>query len=101
MNMNEQYIEGVRSSKRASIVWTPWMGDWFVSHSPRNGNEHAEGTWDHWVQVALSILQHPATEIVRPEAHAAVSGVENTDYYSELGRELSDDELDSLFGGAN
>ena len=97
MDANEQYIKGVRSSKRASIVWTPWMGDWFVSHSPRNGNEHAEGTWDHWVQVALSILQHPATAIVRPEAHAAVEGVENTDYYSESGRDLSDDELTDLF----
>ena len=101
MDMNEQYIKGVRSSKRASIVWTPWMGDWFVSHSPRNGNEHAEGTWDHWVQVALSILQHPATAIVRPEAHAAVAGVENTDYYTESGRNLSDDELGNLFGGEN
>ena len=97
MDANEQYIKEVRSSKRASIVWTPWMGDWFVSHSPRNGNEHAEGTWDHWVQVALSILQHPATAIVRPEAHAAVEGVENTDYYSESGRDLSDDELTDLF----
>ena len=97
MDANEQYIKGVRSSKRASIVWSPWMGDWFVSHSPRNGNEHAEGTWDHWVQVALSILQHPATAIVRPEAHAAVEGVENTDYYSESGRDLSDDELTDLF----
>lgn len=101
MDMNEQHIKGLRSSKRASIVWTPWMGDWFVSHSPRNGNEHAEGTWDHWVQVALSILQHPATAIVRPEAHAAVERVKNTDYYSESGRVLSDDELGRLFREAN
>ena len=100
-DMNYQHIKGLRSSKRASIVWTPWMGDWFVSYSPRNGNENAEGTWDHWVQVALSIIQHPATAIVRPEAHAAVEQVENTDYYSESGRDLSDDEVESLFGGAN
>ena len=53
------------------------------------------------MQVALSILQHPATAIVRPEAHAAVEQVENTDYYSESGRELSDDEVESLFGGVN
>lgn len=94
----EQYIMGIKSSKRASIRWTPWMGDWFVSHSPRNGNENAEGTWDHWVQVALSILQHPATEIVRPEAHEAVAGVPNTDFYDESARELTDEEVEALFG---
>ena len=94
----EQRIRGINGSKRASIVWTPWMGDWFVSHSPRNGNKHAEGTWDHWVQVALSILQHPATEIVRPEAHEAVSGVPNTDFYDESARKLTDEEVEALFG---
>ena len=94
----EQHIRGIKSSKRASIVWTPWMGDWFVSHSPRNGNEHAEGTWDHWVQVAVSILQHPATAIVRPEAHEAVADVTNTDFYSESGRDLSNEEVEALFG---
>ena len=94
----EQRIRGINGSKRASIVWTPWMGDWFVSHSPRNGNERAEGTWDHWVQVALSILQHPATEIVRPEAHEAVAGVPNTDFYDESARDLTDEEVEALFG---
>ena len=92
-------IKGIASSKRASIEWTPWMGDWFVSHSPRNGNNNAEGTWDHWVQVALSILQHPATEIVRPEAHAAVKGLTNTDFYDESDRRLTDEEVERLFGG--
>ncbi|MCT2177440.1 hypothetical protein M3F63_07125 [Brachybacterium muris] len=97
-NYDEQYIRGLKGSKRASIVWAPWMGDWFVSHSPRNGNDCAEGTWDHWVQVAVSILQHPATAIVRPEAHEAVAGVANTDFYSESGRGLSDEEVEALFG---
>lgn len=97
---DEQYVKGIASSKRASIVWTPWMGDWFVSHSPRNGNSNAEGTWDHWVQIAVSILQHPATAIVRPEAHKAVSGLANTNFYSESNRELTDEEVADLFGEA-
>lgn len=93
----EKDIRGIRSSKRASIVWAPWMGDWFVSHSPRNGNSNAEGTWDHWVQIAVSILQHPATAVVRPDAHAAVSGLQNTAFYSESTRVLTEDELPGLF----
>jgi len=96
-DFEEKSIYGIKEAKRASIVWTPWMGDWFVSHSPRNGNSNAEGTWDHWVQVALSILQHPATEIVRPEVHAAVKDLPNTDLYSESTRLLDDDELRRLF----
>ena len=98
-NFEEQEIAGIRDSKRASIVWTPWMGDWFVSHSPRNDNSNAEGAWEHWVQLALSILQHPATEIVRPEVHAAVKSLQNTNLYSESNRTLTDDEIARLFGG--
>lgn len=93
-----QPVSGVEKTKRASVARAPWMGDWFVSHSPRNDNSHAEGPWDHWVQVALSILQHPATAIVRPEAHQAVSQVANTSFYSETGRALTDEELEALFG---
>lgn len=89
----EQYVKGLVGAKRCTVVWTPWMGDWFVSHSPRNGNSNAEGTWDHWVSLALSILQHPMTEVVRPEVHAAVQRVENVEFYSESGRTLTDDEL--------
>jgi len=96
---DEVFVPGIKGVKRATVVWTPWMGDWFVSFSPRNGNNNAEGTWDHWAQIALSILQHPATQIVRPEAHAAVQGVENTDFYDESNRTLTDDELQRLFGG--
>ena len=97
---DEQYIKGIISAKRLDVVWAPWCGDWFVSHSPRNGNSNAEGTWDHWVTLALSILQHPATAIVRPAAHDAVKGVENVRFYDESGRNLTDDELEELFGGS-
>lgn len=96
-DFDEKYILGLPGVKRATIVWTPWMGDWFVSHSPRNGNTHAEGTWDHWVQIAVGILQHPATGIVRPEAHDAVKGLENTSFYDESSYSLTDDELAALF----
>lgn len=95
---DEKYINELKSTKRADVVWTPWMGDWFISHSPRNGNSNAEGPWDHWVQLALSILQHPATELVRPEVHTAVSGLENTDQHTETVRDLTEDELNLLFG---
>ena len=93
----EKYIDGIAAAKRATIVWTPWMGDWFVSHSPRNGNSNAEGTWDHWVNLALSILQHPATEIVRPDIHAGVRGLEVHELYSESERNLTADEIERLF----
>ena len=94
----EKYIKGIESAKRLNIVWTPWMGDWFVSNSPKNDNSHAEGQWDQWVQLAVSILQHPATEIVRPEVHTAVQGIKNTSFYSETGRGLTEEELARLFG---
>lgn len=87
-----------KGGKRLSIEKSEWLGDWFISHSPRNSNAFAEGPWDHWVSLALQILQHPATEIVRPEAHAAVRNVDPGDFYDETSRSLTDDELDALFG---
>lgn len=94
----EKYIQGIKSAKRLDVVWTPWMGDWFVSHSPRNGNSNAEGPWDQWVNLAISILQHPATELTRPEAHDAVKGLALKNYYDDADRYLTDDELSKLFG---
>lgn len=97
--MFDPVFTGVKGTKRADVVWTPWMGDWFTSYSPRNSNTHAEGPWDHWVQVALSILQHHATAIVRPQVYAAVADLPNTEFYTETNRELTDEELEMLFGG--
>ena len=97
LGFEEQYIEGIRSAKRCDVVWTPWMGDWFVSHSPRNGNSHAEGTWEHWVELALSILQHPATELVRLDVYEAVQGLAGNQRYDETARPLTDDDLARLF----
>lgn len=92
-------VPALSSAKRCGVQWTPWMGDWFTSWSPRNGNNNAEGTWDHWVDLALKILQDPLTEIVRPEAHAAVVGIQTQGFYDESHRDLTDDELNERFPG--
>lgn len=86
------------SGKRCGVQWTPWMGDFFTSYSPRNDNSHAEGPWDHWVDLALHILCDPMTAVVRPEAHAAVAGVEPVGFYTETGRGLTYEELELRFG---
>ena len=93
------HISDLPAAKRIAVRWAPWMGDWFVSHSPRNGNSNAEGPWDHWVNLAIAILQHPATAITRPDAHTAAQGLEVRDYYDEVDRGLTDAELARLFGG--
>jgi hypothetical protein len=92
--------EGVtfhQGGKRCGLQWTPWMGDWFTSWSPRNDNSHAEGHWDHWVDLALEILRDPMTAKVRPTAHAAVAGVEPVGFYTETGVDLSCDDLAERF----
>lgn len=98
MSMSDyEYIPVHGSAKRCGVKWAPWMGDWFVSWSPRNSNEHSEGTWDHWVDLALLILHDPMTAIVRPEAQAAVADVKPMDFYDESNRELTDEELAARF----
>ncbi len=92
-----QTIPIVGGAKRAGVQWTPWMGDWFNSWSPRNGNSNAEGTWDHWVNLAIKVLQDPLTELVRPDAHAAVTDLPTFDFYDESKRELTEDELIARF----
>lgn len=64
--------EAIRGAKRCGVQWVPWMSDWFTSWSPRNDNSNAEGSWEHWVTLAQQILNHPFTEIVRPEVYRAV-----------------------------
>lgn len=82
------------SAKRCGMQWTPWMGDWFTSLSPRNGNNNAEGTWEHWVALAIDILRHDFTGLVAPEAHAvAMAGLKPMERYSETERNLTADEL--------
>jgi hypothetical protein len=95
---NYDQIEVVHAGKRCAIGWAPWMGDWFVSHSPRNGNSNAEGRWDHWVDLAIGILKDPLTAIVRPDAHAAADPLATHGFYDEAKRGLTEDELNKRFG---
>jgi hypothetical protein len=90
----------VTGGKRLGITWASWMGDWFVSYSPRNDNENAEGQWDQWVSMAIKILQHDATKLTRPEAAAAVASLDSKDYYSETDVSLTDEQAKNLFGAS-
>ena len=38
---NFEEVEAAHAGKRCALDWAPWMGDWFVSSSPRNGNSNA------------------------------------------------------------
>lgn len=91
-------IEAVPAGKRVALDWAPWMGDWFVSSSPRNGNSNAEGPWGHWVDLAIGILKDPMTALVLPEAHTAAAGLSTHNFYSEASRYLTDEELNQRFG---
>lgn len=86
-----------QAAKRLGLQWAPWMGDWFTSWSPRNSNSNAEGSWDHWVDLAILILQDPMTELVRPAAHETAKGLAAIGFYDESGRHLAEDELRARF----
>jgi hypothetical protein len=100
MSFEDETIKGVAASKRLTITRSEFLGDWFMSHSPRNGNGNAEGQWGQWVELALSILKHPATELCRPEVHTAVKKFLVNDFYTETSHDLTDEEIKRLFGGA-
>lgn len=91
-------IAVMQAGKRCGIEWCPWMGDWFVSHSPRNDNSHAEGPWDHWVDLAIKILRDPLTAKVRPEARELALRLQAYDFYSESRTQLTDADLVERFG---
>lgn len=81
--------------KRCGVQWTPWMGDWFTSWSPRNDNNNSEGHWDHWVDLAIQILADPLTKIVRPGVHQVVieANLEPLNLYDGAARKLTYEEL--------
>jgi len=90
-------IDGLADTKRAGIVHVG-RGDFFAAQNFHAGTNGGEGTWDQWCQIALSILQHPATQVVRPEAWEAVQGLANTSYYGlDEGLELSDEQVARFF----
>lgn len=90
----------LESGKRIGVTWAPWMGDWFVSYSPRNSNSNAEGYWDHWVDLALHILADPLTAIVRPEVHDPELAKKTQHFYDQANRTLTASELRARFEDA-
>lgn len=59
----------IGAAKRLGVEQSEWLDDWFVSHSPRNGNQNAEGMWCQWVHLARLILAHPLTAERVPDLH--------------------------------
>lgn len=98
-NLGDTYegIPVLSVGKRCGLQWAPWMGNWFVSWSPRNENSNAEGYWDHWATLALAILQDPMTAKVYPAAHAAVAGMQLMDLYDGPNVHLSCEDLAERF----
>jgi hypothetical protein len=98
MSRSEWVEEPVlEAAKRCGVQWAHWMGDWFTSWSPRNMNNYAEGSWDHWVELAVGILQDPLTKVVRPEAFEAAAPLVRQNFYDESNRRLTDEELAQRF----
>lgn len=92
----EHVVHG--AAKRCGMQWTPWMGDWFTSFSPRNGNNNAEGSWEHWVTLAQQILNDPLTALVRPDVYQAVPAPPHR--YDETERNVTAVELHERFARA-
>jgi len=44
-------------ARRLAMCKSEWLEDWWISHSPRNDNQNAEGTWEEWVSLASAILK--------------------------------------------
>lgn len=95
--MDEQDV--FKAAKRLGIQRCPWMGDWFVSWSPRNSNSNAEGTWFHWVNLAKFILSHEATSAVSP-ADYMPELKPNTELHTG-GPSLSEESIQQLFPQEN
>jgi hypothetical protein len=95
--MSDDYgeIEIFEAGKRCGIRRAEWMGDWFMSWSPRNDNEYAEGQWAHWVNLAKFILSHPATEIVDRGAFSPNLKAD-PEMYTE-GKQLTQEQIQTFF----
>ena len=49
----------ITAGRRLAICRSEYLGDWYISWSPRNDNQNAEGPWDEWVALAHAILAVP------------------------------------------
>ena len=48
------------AGRRLAVRSSDCLENWYVSHSPRNDNYNAEGTWEEWVELAHLILNADA-----------------------------------------
>ncbi|MBY0618435.1 hypothetical protein [Sphingomonas ursincola] len=46
----------IQAARRCGLEKSEWLTGWFVSWSPRNDNQNAEGCWSDWVALANAIL---------------------------------------------
>jgi hypothetical protein len=46
----------ISSGRRLAIRKSDSLDDWYVSYSPRNDNDCAEGNWKEWVELAHKII---------------------------------------------
>ena len=53
--MSEKII--VKAGRRLALQKSDYQDDWYMSHSPRNDNGNAEGSWEEWVAFAKNILE--------------------------------------------
>ena len=44
-------------ARMLAMCRSKWLEDWWISYSPRNDNQNAEGTWEEWVSLASKILE--------------------------------------------
>lgn len=59
----------IPGDRRLALAICPWMADWFVGTSPRNGDgASVEGSWAHWVALAENILSINAALPARSDA---------------------------------
>ncbi|MCW1431359.1 hypothetical protein [Novosphingobium sp. JCM 18896] len=48
--------ERIAGGRRCGVEKSAWLDGWFISWSPRNDNQNAEGPWEDWVSLAKAIL---------------------------------------------
>lgn len=59
----------VQAAKRLGVTVGNLGPDWYVSWSPRNSSDSAEGQWCHWVHLARLILADERTQREMPAHH--------------------------------
>ena len=60
--------ECIKAAKRCGVQKCEWLPGWYVSWSPRNGNNNAEGGWSDWVALAHEILRIDQEAIAKATA---------------------------------